>query len=269
MLRFSRAHDRPCLQRVDRHQPDRCKARRDSFHARGEPGPGEHFRTFLRRTVAGSEGSPTTVCQDFVVFGVGIMWAIVDSAASTRTKDFYNLLLKPMWYDKEAGVLQLVIICQSNQNVFRRGEHEESESANCHADRSGYAGHRGTGSKWGFRRIIKLLFSREATENNSKGKPRGPLHSVQNRRKMPSLKFGVHQQHVPCCVVYAEEFQTVIKRIYTLIFSHAFETRRTSTPSTKRDLFTRKSESSIKVTLRGAYYPENDYRSTYGRTRQV
>lgn len=55
-------------------------------------------------------------CRDFTVFSVATMLTIDVSGATIRTKDFFALLLKTMWYDKKAGVLKLGMPIKAKQS---------------------------------------------------------------------------------------------------------------------------------------------------------
>lgn len=65
--------------------------------------------------VEGLEAKGIT-CRDFTVFSVATMLTIDVSGATIRTKDFFALLLKTMWYDKKAGVLKLGMPIKAKQS---------------------------------------------------------------------------------------------------------------------------------------------------------
>ena len=55
-------------------------------------------------------------CQDFTIFSVATMLVIDVSAATIRTKDFFALLLKTMWYDKKYGILRFGMPIKAKQS---------------------------------------------------------------------------------------------------------------------------------------------------------
>lgn len=137
-----------------------------------------------RRRVAGLveklDAEKNIGCQDIAVLSVATMLVMDVSAATIRTKDFFALLHKTMWYDNKAGILKLGMPIKAKQS--ESADHKLEMACKEHD----IHGHELV--RWC---MVMAFVGREMLKNHNKGKVSrffGPLQT--NGKQLSRAVFG-------------------------------------------------------------------------------